>query len=96
MARTCPRNPRRKWLGLVSYEGEHEWEERALSRETEAIYKLVVECRLCSSRDEVLLRDEGMLRRGFDLRKLRTLGAMSLDDRVPAERIDEYREGADG
>jgi hypothetical protein len=90
--RTCPKNPRTKWLGLVGYEGNHEWVEHSLWRAAENAYTLVMECRLCGSRDDLILRDEDMLRRAFNLEMLRTLKSMSMKDPVPADEIDRYRQ----
>ena len=90
MQGTCPRNPRKKWFGFVSYEGEHGWDEHSLWRAADNAYTLVMECRLCGARQDFLLSDADMLRRGFVLEKLRTLKPMSMENPVPSDKLDEY------
>lgn len=95
MSLTCPRNPQKKWFGLVTFEDAHEWEEHSLWRAADNAYTLVRECALCGSREDLLLGDADMLRRGFVLERLRTLKSMSMRDPVPVDRLDEYREGVE-
>ena len=94
---SCPKNRKTKLWGLISYEGEHEWKEHEIERASKWRYRITLECRLCEVRDKMLLGEEDMLRRGFDLKKLRMLEPSnsspfsSTDVVVAADKIEEYR-----
>jgi len=85
----CPKN-KKKFLGLFSYKGEHEWETHELKKTAvDYTYRLTFECRLCNVRDQKILIEREMLGYGFNPEKLRTL--IWRDDPIGKDRIEEYR-----
>jgi len=90
----CPKNPK-KFLRLFSYEGAHDL------RLVQLDYygsrgRLYFECHRCGCQHEESLRDEALVREGFDVKKLRAAKeAMVADAKFPEfgrDVIDEYRE----
>lgn len=89
----CPKNPK-KFLGVFPYEGKHDLELKG------AHYLMFLtceyECRRCGCRqDERLIDDEEMVRRGYDLKKIREKQGDDLTVlRLTPAELEECKEGA--
>ena len=91
---SCPKNPK-KFLRFISYEGAHDL--RLVQLEYYgAAGTCYFECQRCGSQEKKYLRDEALIRAGFNVKKLRNATKAMLADakmpEFPREMIDEYRE----
>ena len=87
----CPSNPK-KFLGLISYEGDHVW--RLLSLEFMTFWIAKYECEQCHAQKEVWpLRDVDIIRMGFDIEALRE--QMGHWNSIHGEKLQALRESND-
>lgn len=86
----CPKNPK-KFLGLIPYEGPHEFELRSAT--CLVYFTLQYECTVCGARHvRTPVWDEEMIRMGYDLRKIRGQQGDSMCLEMSVEELEACRE----
>jgi hypothetical protein len=90
----CPKNPK-KFLRLFSYEGPHDLRLVQLCYYGSAATARF-DCERCGTQQEKYLRDEELIRQGFDVRRLREAKeAMLAEAKLPEfsrDSFDQFRE----
>lgn len=87
----CPANPK-KFLGFIPYEGRHVW--RLLSLKLGAAWTAKHECEQCHSQKETWpLKDEDIIRAGFDIEALRERMSGTYVKYIGGEELQALLEG---